>query len=262
MKHSSLVAVTILCLIASNLIAQTPRQIEGDLLKSFKKINYWDQQRLKDTSMAWSDSLEKANDIFGKKLKGYAQKYPATLNYPFSQLIKEHLDISSSTDGLFRIYSWDTWMGGTMHYFENVIQYKAGSRFKAIIDTPKSEGDNRPNYHKMYTFNTGSKSYYLAIYLDIGSTKDVADGIHIFSIENGELTDAKMIKTHSGLRSDLSFEYDFGSVVNIDYDKRPEIHFDNTSNTIYLPMVDGNYKMTNKSIQYRFTGQYFERVKN
>jgi hypothetical protein len=263
MKDFRLFLFACCCFSASNnLFAQSPKAIEAALLRSFNRIDYWDQQRSKDATMAWSDSLEKANDVFAKKLKGYIQKYPSTITYPFSLLVKEHLYISSSTDGLFRIYSWDTRTGGTTQFFENVLQYKTGSSFKAIIDTPKSEGDNRPNYHKMFTLQTNGHSYYLSVYLDIGSTKDIADGIHIFTIENGRLTDAKLIKTHSGLRSDLSYDYDFGSVVNIDFEKRPVIRFDNTTKTIYLPLVDGNRQMTNKFILYKFNGQYFERVKD
>ncbi|MDB5153517.1 MAG: hypothetical protein JWR54_2268 [Mucilaginibacter sp.] len=144
MKYFRLLLFTCRCFIApDNLFAQSPKSIETDLLKSFKKIDYWDQQRSKDTTMAWSDSLEKANNVFAKKLKVYIQKYPATVTYPFNSLVKEHLEISSSTDGLFRIYSWDTETGGTMHFFENVMQYKSGTPINAVIDTPKSEGDNR-----------------------------------------------------------------------------------------------------------------------
>ena len=262
MKIGTRFTFLLLFLISSSSFAQSPKAFETDLYKSFKKIDYWDQQRSKDTTMAWSDSLEKANVIFGKKLKDYTQKYPATITYLFTSLVKEHLDISSSTDGLFRIYSWDTETGGTMHFFENVMQYKSGTNFKAIIDTAKSEGDSRPNYSKIYTFKANGKAHYLSIFLFIGSTKDIAEGVHIFTIENGKLADAELIKTYSGLLSELSYDYDFGSVVNIDYEKRPRIHFNNATNTIFLPLVDGNYKMTSKFISYKFNGQYFERVKN
>jgi hypothetical protein len=149
-----------------------------------------------------------------------------------------------------------------MHFFENVMQYKSGAATKIIIDTPKGEGDNRPNYHKLYTFRANGKSFYLTVYLDIGSSKDITEGIHIYTIENGNLQDANLIKTYSGFFSDVSYSYDFGSVVNIDYNKRPAIRFDNTSNTIYLPMVYGNSQMTKKFTRYKFTGHYFERIKS
>jgi hypothetical protein len=50
--------------------------------------------------------------------------------------------------------------------------------------------------------------------------------------------------------------------VDIDYERRPRPYFDEKTNTIYLPLVDSNNQMTNKFILYKFTGQYFERVKN
>src|SRR6185312_16832230 len=110
-------------LIGLLLHAQTPKQIETDLLKSFKKIKYWDEQ-LRDTSVNAGDSLYNANNEFGQKLQNYTEKYPATITYTFTLLKNEYLNICSSTDGLLRIYSWDTGGGGTMHEFENVMQYK------------------------------------------------------------------------------------------------------------------------------------------
>jgi hypothetical protein len=263
MKLINLFIFAFLCIIIVDVSAQIPRRIvKEDLNRSFKKIDYWERQRDKNTTMAWSDSLENANDVFGIKLKYYTEKYPGAIFDSFDSLVKDHMDISSSTDGLFRIYSWDTETGGTMHFFENVMQYKSGAITKAIIDTPKREGDNRPNYNKIYTFKTNGKAYYLSIFLYISSTKDVAEGVHIFTIENSKLTDAKLIKTHSGLHSELYYDYDFRSVINIDYDKRPRIRFDNNDNIIYLPMVNSNYQVTNKFILYKFNGKYFERVKS
>lgn len=251
----------LLCCFITGVFAQTPQQIESDLLKSFKKIDYWNGKR-GDTTLAAYDSLEKANDVFGKRLKRYCEKYPSTISNPFNSLVKEHMDITNSTDGQFRIYSWDTWTGGTMHLFENVMQYRSGQKTVAVLDTPKSGDDYVNNYRKMYTFKANNKSYYLTTYLIIGSTKDVAEGVHFFTIENGKLQDAKLIKTHSGLHSDLSYGYNFFSVVDIAYEKRPTIRFDSAASTIYLPLVDGDQNVTNKFILYKFTGRYFERVKN
>lgn len=262
MKYLNLLLLFFCCLISSSLLAQTSPQIEADLLKSFKKIDYWDQQRSNDTTLASYDSLDKANNFFAKKLKGYVEKYPSTITHPFKSLVKEHLDISNSTDGLFRIYSWDTEAGGTMHFFESVFQYRYGSKTYAVLDTPKMEGDGRPNYQRMYTFKANGKAYYLACYLTIGSSKDAGNGIHVFTIDDGKLKDAKLIKTHSGLHDDLDYDYNFFSIVDIPFEKRPSIRFESTTNTIYLPLVDGNRNVTKKFIEYKFTGQYFERVKN
>jgi hypothetical protein len=68
-------------LIPFALVAQTPAAIEADLLKSFKRIDYWDKKGRASTGggITSSDSLEKANVSFGIKLKNFTEKYPPQL---------------------------------------------------------------------------------------------------------------------------------------------------------------------------------------
>jgi hypothetical protein len=163
MKTLNLIAI--FCFITSaKLLAQTPQAIENDLLKSFKKIEYWDEHRSEE-SYRGEDSLSKANDVFGNKLKRYAETYPASISLPFNSLQKARLDIFTSADGLFRIYSWDTWMGGTMHIFANVLQYKVGNKTKASLLKDLHDADGgAPFYSNLYTFRTGGAIYYFGIY--------------------------------------------------------------------------------------------------
>jgi hypothetical protein len=249
MKAISLFTLLSCLLISINLFGQTSSAIEADLRKLFKQIDYSSQDN------------SQANDIFGKKLKYYTEKYPSTIGQDFKLLKKEHLDISTSDDGLFRIYSWDTWTGGTMHYFESVFQYKTSGKTVAVLDTPWSDGDNRPLYDRVFTFRANNKTYYLATYLEVGSSKDAGGGIQIFAVEDNKLNDdVKLIKTKTGLHSQISCGYNFFSVV--DWKVRPLITFNNLTNTIFIPLVDGNGNMTHKHLTYKFNGQYFERVKN
>ena len=163
---------------------------------------------------------------------------------------------------MFRIYSWDTETGGTMHVFENVMQYRSGTKIKAIIDTPRSEGDVSPCYDKIYTFKTGNKTYYLTRFSFIESTRYSAYGITAFTIENDNVVEAKIMKIRSGMHSALSYECDFSLIDMKTYERLPEIRFNNATNSIYLPLVDKKGKITLKIIHYKFTGQYFERMKN
>jgi len=250
-----------LCFFSGEVFAQSTGIIEADLLKSFKQIDYWSQKK-GDTTVNADDKLIEANDVFGKKLEDVTKKYPSTLSAPFNSLRKEHLDIFTSDDGLFRIYSWETWMGGTMRDFANVIQYSIGQKTESILLT-SSEETYVPFYSNLYTFKTGNKTYYLGVYGGIYSTKDVGSGIKVFAITNGKLDDnVKLIKTQSGLKNKIYYDYDFLSVVDIAFDARPKITFDKASQTIHIPLVNGNGKVTRQYIIYKFTGQYFERVKN
>ena len=246
------------CFCLTSLFGQSPKTIEDDLLRSFKNIAYREARR--DTDIYWFKKLETSNKELVEKLSKYGS-LPQTIDIPFKLLTKAGMDISTADDKLFRIYSWDTLTGGTMHWFESIFQYKVGSKTFVLADTPKTEADVRPNYNRLYTFRTNGKAYYIAVYLFIGSTKDVGDGLNIFKIEDGKLEKAKIIKTNTGLHSELAYGYDFFSVVDIAFDKRPRIRFDPKTQTLYLPLVDSNMKMTNRSIRYKFTGQYFERMK-
>lgn len=260
MKTLSL-AIFLSFIISANLFAQSPQAIEVDLLKSFKKIDYWGQKQ-RDGQVNAGDSLEKANEVFGNKLKHYTDAYPFTISQSFNSLRKLRLDIFTSADGLFRIYSWETWMGGTMRDFANVLQYQTGQ--KTISTLLTSGQDNYiPFYSNLYTFKAAGKTYYLGIYGTIYSTKNAGTGIRIFDIENGKLNDdVKLIKTLSGLKSKIYYDYDFGSVVRIPYGSRPTITFDAASQTIRIPLVDANEQVTKKFITYKFNGQYFEKVKS
>ncbi|EHQ29976.1 hypothetical protein [Mucilaginibacter paludis] len=248
--------------VPNNLLGQnlTSKGIEADLLQSFKKIAYWAEKRYSNYDEQSDNKLRQANDVFGKKLNEYAKKYPATINEPFLSLCKENLGIETSKDSLFRIYSWDTQTGGTMHFFANVLQYKTGKETNAVLDTARGDGDNRPNYNKIYTLKANGKTYYLAVSLSIGSSRDCGQTIQVFEIANGKLDDkVKLIKTNSGMHSQLNIAYDFGSV--IDWKVRPTINFDEATQTILLPLVDGKGAVTHKLISYKFTGKYFEKVR-
>ena len=239
--------------------AQTPKQIETDLLKSFSRIQYWNTKRYEsnDYHAEFEDSLNNANKHFAKKLKYYAEHYPATIMQDFISLKKARLDIETSDDNLFRIYSWDTEEGGTMHSFENVFQYKFGNRMIAVLDSAK-EGDYCDTYIKVLTVKSHSQSYYIANTLFIESSRYYSEGIQVFAIANGKLNKHfKAIKTKSGMHSEVSYEYDLSSVNNMN--KIPNIIFDDTQ-TIKLPIVDIKGRFTGGYITYKFTGKYFEEV--
>lgn len=254
------------CLLSSTLFGQTPQQIEADLLKSFKKIGYWDDRIRTNTKgdTSLEDSLEKANDVFVDKIKYYTASFPSTINQDFKSLKKERLDIFTSADGLFRVYSWETWQGGTMRDFANIYQYKTGQQPHSVyLHNLGPDGPYIPFYTNLYTYKIAGKTYYLGVYGCIYSNKDAGTGIRVFDIENGKLNDdVKIIKTASGLHSKLYYDYNFFSVVDIPFEKRPTITFNAQKETISVPLVNANGNVTHNFITYKFNGQYFERVKN
>src|SRR5436190_790157 len=109
MKTIKLIVVFCCCLTSVRLFAQdSPQAIEADLLRILQKVNYYGSHKKQWKAI---DSLQKQNKIFGFKLKYYTSKYPATISQPFTSLIKAKLVIATSSDGLFRTYSWNTQLG-------------------------------------------------------------------------------------------------------------------------------------------------------
>ncbi|HPS13599.1 MAG TPA: hypothetical protein PLB87_09990 [Prolixibacteraceae bacterium] len=242
----------------SSLYCQTKTlpQIENELHQSYQKIL---SLRYDSEEVNW-DALAKQNTIFREKMSKYISTFPQTITYEFDSLQKDGIDIITSNDQLLRIYSWETYTGGTMRLFGNLFQYQSGNKvFSVISDTINlEEGDYVPFYTQIYTLATNNRTYYLAINNGIYSTSDVSQSIKIFKIEKNRLVDANIIKTKSGLSNSIDVYYDFFSVS--DRTERPLnlIKFDPEKKMILVPIVFENGKVTERFIIYQFKGKYFE----
>lgn len=263
MRTLKLLAFIGFYLFAGKCFAQkvTPKAIENDLLKTFKKIDYWYfEKRQNDTTMTWSDSLDAANDKYAAKLRFYADGYPSIFDIRANYKPDKSLGLCSD-DGRLWIYSWDTNLGGTQHIFESVIQYRQGPRIITIVDTAKSDAEYTYDYDKIFMLKIGQKNYYLATYYGILGLNARLEGIRVFAIENGKLNEkVRLIKTKKGLTNKLSYRYD-QSLTNSDIMSETSLEYDPNEKTIRFPVVTGDGKVTGEVIRYKFTGKYFEKVK-
>lgn len=257
MKHKIILLLT-LC--SCSIFGQNLEKIERDLLKHFQKITYWADYN-GDEKINSSDSLQKENTIFSQKLLAYTNREASTLTYAFKELKNEGLNIATSTDKNFRIYSWDTQTGGSMHYFDNIYQFKQNNKvISQNLNDKRQQGDFGSWFSEIFSLKTENKTVYLGYWNAIYSNSSCGQGIKLFSIENGQLNDSiKLIKTKTGIKNKLSFEFDFFSVV--DRKERPVklIYYNPIEKTIKIPVVTDMLKVTNKFITYKYGGQYFER---
>ena len=240
---------------------QTNAEIEQELVGHIKAIQKWSNYG----SDSNEELLSKENDIFKEQLLKYT-KIASTLKYKFSELDK-FLYLSTSEDGKFRIYSWDTEDGGTMHNFETVYQFqgKDGKVYSKSSDL--EEGDSGAFVSDIFDIDTRKGKVYLARFSSILSNVDAYQSINLFKIEGNSLNDkVKLIKTKSGLTNSLGFEYDFFSVV--DREERPIklILYDKKTKTIKIPVVIvdkdfRNGRVTDKFINYKLDGTYFLKQK-
>lgn len=242
------------------LFGQNISAIEKQLNDAFKRIEYW-------SSDAWKqehsyDSLEVANTRFEKLLVKYTASHPQTLKHGFKSLKENGLGIATSEDGKFRIYSWDTWTGGTMRFFRNVFQYESDKKVYAKAVETETDGDAGCYYYQINDVVSGNKKYYLAQNKAILSSALSYHSIQVFSIDDGRLNDkAKLIKTQSGIMNQLGYEVDFSASPNRNKEFRNyDIEYDKKNKIISIPLIRENSEITNKKIRYQFKGKYFEKI--
>lgn len=206
------------------------------------------------------DSLDYYSKLFSSKLETLISSDPKTLQYTFSKLTEEHVCfVKTSKDGLFRIYSWDTQSGGTMHFFQVLYQYKTGKIVKTKRYYSDDEGDPAWFCSEIFTLKTKKERYYLAITNSIYSTKDAAQGIKAFELTDKGINDSiPLMKTPEGLKNSLDLAFDFFSV--LDNSERPAavIIYDTKKKTISVSETNEKQAITAGRTIYLFNGNYFE----
>ncbi|MDN3691286.1 hypothetical protein QWZ06_02935 [Chryseobacterium tructae] len=246
--------------IAHFLFGQNISAIEQQLNETFQKINYWSSEG-RDHKNSY-DSLATANTKFEKLLVRYTSSHPQTISHDFKSLEKNGLVMTTSEDGKFRIYSWDTWTGGTMHFFKNVFQYESDRKTYSKAVEHDSEGDPGSYCYQINDIISENKKYYLTQNKAILSSGMSYHYVKVFSIDNGQLNDkAQLIKTQSGIKNQLGYEVDLTASANRNYEGRDyEIQYDPKNKIISFPLIQADSKVTAKKIRYQFTGKYFEKI--
>lgn len=224
------------------------KQLATFLENSNKHSNYGDEPD--------EQKLDNANDEIAKTITNIAHD-STSMACHFSESQEKGLHIVTSVDNKFRAFSWDNNYGGTMREFVTLIQF---------IDNKGISHAKSLNSIEFVTslFSTAikDKATYLLVTTGVYSTKDTAQILSLYQIDNDKLSKPKLIKTKQGLTNVIGFEFDFSSVID-----RPErlielFEFDKKSKTILFPVVveDKDFiygNVTNRKIRYQFDGKYF-----
>lgn len=253
------IALLIILLSALSISGQNLFEVEKELVGHLEDIRNFSNYG----QNADSEKLYKANTVFAEKLFYFIKNCPDTIGSDFTELEK-YLHISTSEDGNFRIYSWDTQAGGSMHFFNHVYQFRGLDGNVYATRSDPDEGDSSGFYSDIFTVETKDGTAYLARFTAILSTSLAYQSINSFNIEGNSLNDElKLFKTDDGLQHSIGISYDFFSVVD-----RPErpiklILYDRSENAVKVPIVTEDQetpqgRVTDEFVTYTFTGDYFE----
>lgn len=263
MKHVTITLV-IVVLFCTSSFAQTVEQIESMLLGFRLKLD--------EVSNYGGSRDYDAQAELNKKLRDALVNYGTrsdVLDYPFPEL-SERMFVTTSKDGRFRAYSWDTESGGSMQNFMTVYQYRTRNGTVRISALPYSDDISEygagPFVHDIFQVQTKKGTLYLAVSTFIGSTSLAGQSLDVFRVDNNILnTETSAIRTTSGQKNSIGFGYDFFSVV--DRKERPIklFEFNEARKEFRFPVVIEDEetpqgRVTNKYITYRFNGTYFVKV--
>lgn len=147
------------------------------------------------------DSAGKYSQLFAETLTRLVSENPGTMTYAFDSLRADsRCRMTTSPDGLLRLYSWDDGLGGTMRFYKNIYQYKLNGEIQTQVPA-LDEQDNGGFYSEIFVLDTTpSRQHYLAIFNGIGSNRDVYQAARIFTIDKDGLSDStKLFELRGGV---------------------------------------------------------------
>ena len=205
------------------------------------------------------DSTSSYADKFRNELYSLLSHNPGTLRYPFKSFTDSNICyVQTASDGRFRIYSWDTRSGGSMHFFNTIYQWTDGRHVYTKTDTLK-ENNAGSFCSKIYTVPVQNEVYYLAITNGIYSSSDASQSVSVFNVAGNTLVDtARLFKTKTRLLNSIHVPFDFFSVVD-----RPErplqlITYDDKNKIVYIPVVNSKQQVTDRYFFYQLKNNLFE----
>lgn len=167
--------------------------------------------------------------------------------------------VVASDDGNFRIYWWDTKLGGTMVKYKAFAKYNTGSGVKMKMLSGEDEKDYGCAYKTIYTIKRAdNKMVYLVLTTAATGVDDIPEDINAYTIENGVLQDTiKIFKTAKKSYNSIGIDYDWQSA-----DNEETIHLTADKKKLYIPVIENDLKYTGKFLVYIFDGYHFVFDKN
>jgi hypothetical protein len=170
------------------------------------------------------------------------------------------LGIADSPDKKLRVYSWDTYGGGTMHFFHSIAQYEVpGSEQTKVLklhpdEHPTAEHDDPDAGWYFVSVDpirtVDGKTVYLVMGDGVFSTIDHGVTVEAYSIEGGKLVKTPFFNTQKSVLDSISC-YFHGR------DSSGGIELADKKTTLKIPLLTADSVPTGKYLYYKFDGHKF-----
>ena len=271
MKKIQVIIIVLFC-ITGNAYSQTIQEADKRLSESLSQIAYWRDNQDKDVS--GGDSLSGANDNLYSYLIAISVKLPIDGRFPMVE--QNGLNITIAPDNKIKIFSWDSWTGGTMHRYYSLAAYQTnkGIETSDVVDLSDSAHDRSTISYKDYSEGGYSFNEIIPVkdkkntitYILFGnsreSTHEWGELVMALRIVNDALVNVPFFKTTTKTLKFISYYYD----VRYSHYKggHPTMHLSKDNKKLFIPIVSGpnGEDITNKYLVYVFDGNNYVFDKN
>jgi hypothetical protein len=222
-------------------------------------------KKIEDNIHGDRDSLEVANHNFSQYLKSVLPTITASLS-PSFQSPSEQLWIASSADQRMRIWSWNTYTGGSMPAITNIVEFKTASGIGTVdlqedLGWGPKEGGGNHEFDTIYILKKAKKKYYIAKGTWRADKQDVGAEVVAFEITDTLNTDVKLFKIK---RDTIITEWDTLPQSDMNaggYNCPPPAVKMNSNGTVlkfqHIGWIKNHDTLTSKWDVYEFDGKYF-----
>ncbi len=214
-------------------------------------------QKIKDADGTYSTTIGDVDEKLLQYLKN-ACSNPILMTAPLTKCKELGLRALASGDGQTRFFSWDTNTGGSMHYFDSLVQYIANGKTYCAVLTPDQNGKEPPETG--YDFNDvrsvktkDGKSIYLATYSQYFSHPESCRSIKAFAVVGTKLVPIKVFQT----KSQLLDQIDCPLSNTVEYNEHSLVKISKDGQTVLVPIITKDNVVTGHYLSYKFDGSKF-----
>jgi len=232
---------------------------QADKFKIFD--SYITQKYQKLINSNESEDYDVLNNQILNQLNDFLNQNPSSIQFKFDSL-SNYINILTSPDSLFKVYSWYTYNGGTMHFYRSIFQFKNQDKvyLKVEADSADIDPDNYCKYFELKQLKILNKKVYIVKSVTNYSSNDYSYKIVAFEIDKNLLKPYNLFQTKNKLISEIKVNFEV-SKIGEEINDKLEIKINNSTSHIFIPLIndDGSFKM--KFLDYKFNGNYFKYVR-
>ena len=237
--------------------SQTILNKEIELMRDFKRINYWNDSLAKKDLQSTEDSLDEVGVIFKNNLLACTGTNPQTMSYNFQGLKNLGLHIAYTPDGNFKIYSWEAKSKNGTKYIEAIYQYKLNRKVFSAPKIKEKESDPGLICDNIFTIKVNILATYIAYYQGV-----YTDTTKVIQLKAYELHDTGFKDEIPFFKSKTSFDNEVNLTFNSQKSKIPEydwVIYDEEKRNISIPVVNEEGVLIKRKTSYKFNGRCFEK---